>query len=122
MNENPGNEETEGNDETEPSEAGALSDEEFAAALKSLEQELPAEVPEELMKVKRGHKVSRALQELDESRRPKAVTECVTCPHSLWFATPKEVKCYCRAMYMAVWSTKDPMEITHCDGPAIGQE
>jgi hypothetical protein len=119
MSENPMNEETE---PSELSEADALSDEEFAAVMKSLEQEPSEEMPEELLKPKRGHKQSRALQELEEGRRPKAVTECETCPHSLWFATPKEVKCYCRAMYLVVWSTKDPMEITHCDGPAIGQE
>jgi hypothetical protein len=47
---------------------------------------------------------------------------CEQCPNSVWFHSPKEVKCYCRVMYLVVWSTKEPSQITGCDGLFIGQE
>nr|AFS51494.1 TraH DNA transfer protein [uncultured bacterium] len=65
---------------------------------------------------------SLVLQELDESRRPKARTVCERCPNSVWFSSPKEVKCYCRVMFLVSWSTKEPNQITGCDGMFLGQE
>src|SRR5574337_1811400 len=41
---------------------------------------------------------SPTLGALDASRRPKASTVCEECPNSVWFASPAEVKCYCRVM------------------------
>ena len=65
---------------------------------------------------------SPTLDALDESRRPKASTVCEHCPNSVWFASPAEVKCYCRVMFLITWSSKEPNQITHCDGEFLGQE
>ena len=65
---------------------------------------------------------SPTLDALDESRRPKASTVCEHCPNSVWFASPAELKCYCRVMFLVTWSSKEPNQITHCDGEFLGQE
>jgi hypothetical protein len=65
---------------------------------------------------------SLVLQELDASRRPKARTVCERCPNSVWFSSPTEVKCYCRVMFLVSWSTKEPNQITGCDGMFLGQD
>jgi hypothetical protein len=65
---------------------------------------------------------SPTLAALDESRRPKAATVCERCPNSVWFASPAEVKCYCRVMFLVTWTNKDPSQITHCDGEYLGQD
>jgi hypothetical protein len=65
---------------------------------------------------------SPTLDALDESRRPKASTVCEHCPNSVWFASPAEVKCYCRVMFLITWSSQEPNRITHCDGVFLGQE
>jgi len=62
------------------------------------------------------------LDALEENRRPKASTVCEHCPNSVWFASPAEVKCYCRVMFLVTWSSKEPNQITHCDGEFLGQE
>lgn len=71
----------------------------------------PAELP-----------LSPALQALEESRRPSVRTVCMTCPNSVWFTSPEEVKCYCRVMFLITWSSKKPQVITGCDGVFLGQE
>lgn len=65
---------------------------------------------------------SRTLDALEEPRRPKARTVCEHCPNSVWFASPAEVKCYCRVMFLVTWSSTEPNQITHCDGEFLGQE
>src|SRR5574337_577304 len=65
---------------------------------------------------------SPTLAALDASRRPKASTVCEECPNSVWFASPAEVKCYCRVMFLVSWSSKAPNQITHCDGTFLGQD
>lgn len=65
---------------------------------------------------------SPTLDALDESRRPKASTVCEHCPNSVWFASPAELKCYCRVMFLVTWSSKEPNQLTHCDGQFLGQE
>ena len=65
---------------------------------------------------------SPTLGELDASRRPKASTVCEECPNSVWFASPAEVQCYCRVMFLVTWSSKAPNQITHCDGAFLGQD
>lgn len=69
-----------------------------------------------------GPALSPTLEALEASRRPKDRTVCETCPASLWFASPKEVKCYCRVMHLIVWSTKEQNQLTHCDGMVLAQE
>ena len=70
----------------------------------------------------RAEPQSLVLQELDENRRPKARTVCEHCPNSVWFSSPTEVKCYCRVMFLVSWSTKEPNQITKCDGIFLGEE
>ena len=65
---------------------------------------------------------SPTLAALGASRRPQASTVCEHCPSSVWFASPVEVKCYCRVMFLVTWSTKEPNQITHCDGEFLGQD
>ena len=65
---------------------------------------------------------SPTLAALDESRHPKAKTVCESCLNSVWFSSPTEVKCYCRVMFLVSWSTKEPNQITGCDGVFLGQE
>ena len=57
---------------------------------------------------------------LDTSRRPSQEVACGTCPNSVWFASPNEVKCYCRVMFLVTWSTSEQNLITHCDGLTMG--
>lgn len=61
---------------------------------------------------------SPTLAALAPSLRPKTEIVCERCPASLWFASPVEVKCYCRMMYLVVWSSAEPNEIMLCDGPS----
>lgn len=65
---------------------------------------------------------SPTLGALEENRRPSQKTVCERCPHSVWFASPEEVKCFCRVMHLVSWSTKEPNQITNCDGEFLGQE
>ena len=65
---------------------------------------------------------SPTLEVLEPSRRPRPSTVCERCPASLWFASPDEVKCYCRVMHLLVWTTKEPNQLTHCDGLDLAQE
>ena len=65
---------------------------------------------------------SQTLAVLEKGRRPHPRTVCEGCPNSVWFASPVEVKCYCRVMYLVTWSSKDPQQITACDGLFLGQD
>jgi len=65
---------------------------------------------------------SPTLAALEASRHPQQKTACETCPNSVWFSSPEEVKCYCRVMYLVAWSSQAPNQITHCDGLYLGQE
>lgn len=65
---------------------------------------------------------SRTLEQLEESRRPKPSTICETCPNSVWFASPVEVRCYCRVMFLVTWSSKEPNVLLLCDGIYLGQD
>ena len=65
---------------------------------------------------------SPTLVQLDDTRRPKARTVCEACPNSVWFASPAEVRCYCRVMFLVTWSSKEPQQLTSCDGLFLGQE
>ncbi len=65
---------------------------------------------------------SPTLAALEASRHPQQKTACETCPNSVWFSSPEEVKCYCRVMYLVAWSSQAPNQITHCDGLYLGRE
>mgnify|MGYP000894898962 FL=1 len=66
-------------------------------------------------------RASPTLDALAASRRPTAGTVCEHCPNSVWFASPTELKCYCRVMFLVTWSSQAPNQITHCDGTFLGQ-
>jgi hypothetical protein len=65
--------------------------------------------------------VSPTLAALPLSRRPQPGTVCETCPNSVWFASKKAVKCYCRVLFLVTWSSEEPNQITHCDGVFLGE-
>ena len=66
--------------------------------------------------------VTMTLSSIDPGRRPNPSTVCEVCPAGVWMAAPREVKCYCRILYMFTWKTTEPTELTHCDGLAIAME
>ena len=75
-----------------------------------LHQEVPSNPP------------SPVWEKLAPSRRPPIENACVTCPNSVWYTSPAEVKVYCRVMYLHSWTTKENNNITDCDGIYLGQE
>ena len=85
-----------------------MMEEELQEAMKLLEQ--PLEKGEAMPER------SPTLSALDKARQPQIKTACETCPNSIWFSSPEEVKCYCRLMHMISWSDKDSNLITMCDG------
>ena len=89
-----------------------LMEEELLETMRLLEQS-----PEETMKQEEAHsEQSPTLSALEAARQPKVKTACETCPNSMWFSSPEEVKCYPRIMHMISWSGKDSNLITMCDG------
>ncbi len=66
--------------------------------------------------------VSPTLAALPLFRRPQPGTVCETCPNSVWFASNKEVKCYCRVLFLVTWSSQEPSQITLCDGVFLGKD
>lgn len=112
-------------------ETGGLTEDELIEqAMAALDSELPeSTIPSQESQGQEGEPSyqsgspsSPTLAELDESRRPKAKTVCEDCPNSVWFTSPAEVKCYCRVMFLVTWSSKEPNQITACDGIYLGQE
>ena len=110
---------------TEPVNPSPLEeDDEITAAMALLQQSFPRDdlnATEDVAKTL-SDPLSPTLEALDINRRPALKTVCETCPNSMWFSSPLEVKCYCRVMYLVTWSTQDPNVITNCDGTFIGQE
>lgn len=97
------------------------------AALAALEMAPPSARPAEAAAMSAAAQTplppaSPTLDALDASRRPTAGTVCEHCPNSVWFASPTELKCYCRVMFLVTWSSQAPNQITHCDGAFLGQE
>ena len=78
--------------------------------------------PSQLTPVGPPSVASPTLGALEASRHPQQKTACETCPNSVWFSSPAEVKCYCRVMYLIAWSSQMPNQITHCDGLYLGQQ
>ena len=99
------------------------TDAEVDAALAALDQQLPPAAEAEALAEQPPQEgtLSPTLAALDPSRRPSPEVVCATCLNSVWFASRSEVQCYCRAMFLVTWSTKEPNPITHCDGVFIGQ-
>ena len=88
-----------------------MMEEELQAAIKLLEETVEDEAT--------SQERSPTLTALDKARQPKIKTACETCPNSIWFSSPEEVKCYCRIMHMISWSGKDSNLITMCDGTVL---
>ena len=93
-------------------ETDMVMEEELLETMKLLEQE--AEDSGE------KQEQSPTLTALAAARRPKIKTACETCPNSMWFSSPQEVKCYCRIMHLISWSAKESNLITMCDGNFLG--
>lgn len=125
-------------DEIDQSEKEASEDELIDAALAALDGELPSlsasAKDQTLPKQQTGvteptpemmaamDSTSPTLQALAKNRRPSQKTVCERCPHSVWFASPEEVKCYCRVMFLVSWSTTEPNQIINCDGEFLSKE
>lgn len=90
-------------------------------ALPDLEAALPRGTPSSPAPAA-DNPLSPTLAALAPARRPRDGTACETCPNSVWFASPAEVKCYCRVMYLVTWSTREPNRIISCDGAFLGQD
>ena len=109
----------------EPNSLQAASDAEDPTPTPDLEEEatprslLPSAAP---LAIGPPSAASPTLAALEASRHPQQKTACETCPNSVWFSSPEEVKCYCRVMYLVAWSSQAPNQITHCDGLYLGQE
>ena len=93
-----------------------------AAATPALHEQGPPEPQEPLDPLAPPTSESPTLAGLDESRRPKEKTACEECANSVWLVSPGEVKCYCRVMFLVTWTSKQPQQITACDGMWLGQE
>jgi hypothetical protein len=96
------------------------------AAMAGLDQSPPPQAPPSTASAAAGLDpqdlvASPTLAALEVRRRPKEKTVCETCPNSVWFTSPVEVKCYCRVMYLITWSTQEPNQLTGCDGLYLGQ-
>lgn len=65
--------------------------------------------------------VSPTIRQLPKNLKPKISTLCEVCPASVWFATEKGAKCFCRVMHLVTWSADDPNALTHCDGKEMAE-
>ena len=66
--------------------------------------------------------VSPTVSRLPSDQRQKLSTVCVTCPAAIWHALPKEMRCYCRAMHVLVWTEQEKNALTACDGREMAIE
>jgi hypothetical protein len=65
---------------------------------------------------------SPTLVTIDSKRRPAPKPVCESCPHSMWFASETELKCYCRLMHAVTWTSDQPVAILSCDGIVLSTE
>ena len=65
---------------------------------------------------------SPTLSSLEPGRRPSPAPVCAACPKSMWFASAREVKAYCRVMHAVTWSSDDPQPIEQCDGVMLDEQ
>ena len=57
---------------------------------------------------------------LEPERRPKPSPICASCPHSLWFASANDLRCFCRLMHVVTWNSEGPSRpIATCDGVLV---
>lgn len=60
--------------------------------------------------------VSPTITNLPSDQRPNPSTVCETCPASVWFKSPVELKCYCRVMHLVTWGPEEKTVLKACDG------
>ena len=58
---------------------------------------------------------SPVLAALSPAERPDPSPACETCPASMWFSNPNELRCFCTRMHLVVWERKSP-PVLRCDG------
>ena len=109
-------------DQDNQTEVPMSEDEQLAAAMAALEESVEQGPEEPEFDEGQDKQISPVLEALEPSRRPCPGTVCESCPNSVWFASPKEVKCYCRVMFLITCSTKEPNMLEACDGVFLGQE
>ncbi|CAD5555598.1 Uncharacterised protein [Escherichia coli] len=59
---------------------------------------------------------SPTISRLPMNQRPKPSTVCERCPAAVWFALPKELRCYCRVIHAVIYSNEEKNALTACDG------
>lgn len=59
---------------------------------------------------------SPVISRLAKNQRPNPSTVCERCPAAVWFALPKEVRCYCRVIHAVIYSNEEKNALTACDG------
>jgi hypothetical protein len=60
---------------------------------------------------------------LELGRRPKPSPICASCPHSLWFASAEDLRCFCRLMHVVTWNSEESSRpIATCDGILLSSE
>ena len=59
---------------------------------------------------------SPTLARLQPDRRPNPTTICETCPAAIWHTLPHDTRAFCKVMHLLVYSKKEPLELTACDG------
>ena len=87
-----------------------------------MSEQLPASAASATPSASRTPYESLTLQQLPPELHPAEPTACQTCNAALWHATAKELRCFCRAMRVLVWTTKEPETLTLCDGLAFEAE
>ncbi|GLR55193.1 hypothetical protein GCM10007923_64150 [Shinella yambaruensis] len=65
---------------------------------------------------------SPTISRLPIDQRPKPSTVCETCPAAIWYVLPRELRCYCRAMHVLVYSDQEKNVLTACDGREMALE
>jgi hypothetical protein len=60
-------------------------------------------------------KTLRDLKLLDPSKSWNPSTVCEGCREAIWLLSDTNLKAYCRAMHVIVWSQQEQTKLTSCD-------
>ena len=59
---------------------------------------------------------SPTLARLPKDQWPKPTPVCVSCPAAVWHTVPGDIRNFCKVLHVIVYSHKEPLELTACDG------
>ena len=65
---------------------------------------------------------SHVVQNAPQHLKPTKPVACLNCPLAVWMLKGSVLECYCRTLYLVVWQTTEPGNITMCDAPAQALE